>query len=415
MVINQTLSNGVRVVMEPIPYVQSAAVGIWVRAGSIDEAENQKGISHFIEHMLFKGTKKRSARQIAEDCDWIGAQVNAFTSKEATCYYMKVLASELQSACEILTDMFMHSRFDPEEMEREKNVIYEEMKMSEDDPEDDAHDLLQERIFRGTSFESPVIGNREALSAMKQRDLQEYLYNQYTADHIVVSVAGNIDPDQVCAFFEKTLQGLKPSKTDVPFEKPEYRPEHFVKVKEVEQSHLCIGTQGVTLDSELYYPYSVFSNLFGGSMSSRLFQKVREEKGLAYSVYSVSHSYSLLGIFSIYAGVAHDKVEELLEALAEEFQLLKKEPVSQREMHMAKLQLKSSYTFNQENVNSRMFSIGRSTLLMNSVRSSEEVLGKIEAVSLQDIACVVDRLSDISGYSGVLVSRNDLDLKGWIK
>ena len=414
MVINKTLSSGVRVVIEPNPYVQSAAIGIWVRTGSIDENEKNRGISHFIEHMLFKGTEKRTARQIAEDSDWIGAQVNAFTSKEVTCYYMKVLASELENACEILTDMFLHSRFDPEEMEREKNVIYEEMKMSEDDPEDDVHDLAQERVFRGTPFECPVIGYKETLAPLQQSDLNAYFYEKYTADHIVVSAAGNVDADSFCAYFEKALQGLKPTREDPSFVPLTKKTECFVKVKEVEQSHLCLAIEGTAMKQDSHYAFSVFSNLFGGSMSSRLFQKIREEKGLAYSVYSTSQAYSSLGVFSIYAGVAHDKTEELLDAISEELDLLKCGTIGEREIHMAKLQLKSSYTFSQENVSSRMFAIGRSTLLLDEVLSPAEVLERVDRVTAQDVAEVALRLSDLKRYSGVLISRSDLDLERWL-
>ncbi|MGI6752340.1 MAG: M16 family metallopeptidase [Anaerovoracaceae bacterium] len=411
MVVKRKLSNGIRVVIEPISHVQSAAMGIWVRAGSIDENEKNSGISHFIEHMMFKGTENRSAKRIAEDIDWIGGHINAFTGKEATCYYVKVLGSNLYEACDVVTDMFLKSQFDPVEMEKEKDVIYEEIKMLEDSPEDDVHDILGEAVFRGTLLERPVIGTPQSLYGINREDILSYIDREYTADHIVVAVAGAVDPDRFCQYFEEKLQGLTRFKSEK--SKPEFLkiPEFNVKVKDVEQSHICIGLPSVELDGPLYYPMILLSSIMGGSMSSRLFQKVREEKGLAYSVYSISHSYVDTGIFSIYAGVSHKKVEEAMNAIKGELEALKRGGVTADELHKVKEQMKSSFIFGQESVNSRMFSIGRSELLLSRIRSPQETLEKIDAVTMDDIAAVAAGIVDVERYSVALITNKDRDLK----
>lgn len=411
MVTIRKLENGIRVVIEPISHVQSAAVGIWVRAGSVDENADNSGISHYIEHMMFKGTSNRTAKQIAEDIDWIGGHINAFTGKEATCYYIKVLGSNLYKACDVLIDMFMNSLFDPLEMEKEKDVICEEIKMVEDSPEDDVHDILGESVFRGTLLERPVIGTPQSLYSIDRDELTGYIDREYAASHIVISVAGAVDTDEFCDYFEGKLDGITPSKKEK--EKPEFLkiPEFRVKVKDVEQSHICFGLPSTELDAPLYFPMILLSNIMGGSMSSRLFQKIREKKGLAYSVYSITHSYVDTGIFSIYAGVSHGKIDETIKAIIGELNLLRKNGITPEELHMAKEQMKSSFIFGQESVNSRMFSMGRSELLLSRIRSPEEIIERIDSVTMGDIADSIAIIGEIDRYSGALITKEDKDLR----
>lgn len=402
--------------MEKIPYVQSAAVGIWVKAGSVDEDETNNGISHYIEHMLFKGTQSRTAKQIAADVDRIGGNINAFTGKEATCYYIKTLDSNLKQACDILIDMFLHSRFDEEEMKKEKLVILEEMKMSEDQPDDLAHDMLSELVFQNTPLSRQIIGTKESLTGIKRQNILEYIQKEYARDSIVISLAGNFDEESMCRYFEGRLANLTAAKKPRIKTVRQYSPKYKVKVKDVEQSHLCFGVPGVTIDDDgLYYAMALLNNIMGGSMSSRLFQNIREEKGLAYSVYSGSTSYMDAGAFYIYAGVNSAKIAQAIEGVACELKALKAHGVTSDELSKAKEQIKSNYIFGLENVNGRMFSNGKNVLLLNEARDPRQVLEEIDAVTMEDVACAVDLVSDLKHYCAALVTNHSVDLKDMIE
>lgn len=407
----RTLDCGIRVVMEKITHVQSVAIGLWVKAGAVDEEKEISGISHFIEHMMFKGTENRTAKQIAEDVDRIGGQINAFTGREATCYYIKTLSSNADKASEILLDMFMNSQFDKEEMSKEKKVIYEEMKMIEDNPDEYAHETISDLVFKGSPYEKSIIGTQTSLKGISQEKLKAYIADEYSRDSIVVSVAGNFDCDEICNIFEGKLKHLKESKPKKEFYDEAYEPRYQVKVKDIEQSHICIGTRGLKIDDDNYYALVLLNNIMGGSMSSRLFQNIREQKGLAYSVYSHSSSYTHAGYFNIYAGVSHDKVGETIQAIKEELERLKNEGITEDELHVAKEQLKSNYIFGQESVNGRMFSIGKNACLLNKIWTPEEVIREIDEVSMEDIEKASELINDIKKYSAVVVTNKKCDLK----
>lgn len=411
MVEIRTLNCGIRVVMEKIPYVQSASIGVWVRAGAVDEESNVSGVSHFIEHMMFKGTENRSAKKIAEDVDRIGGQINAFTGREATCYYIKTLASNLDKAADILLDMFLFSKFDEKEMNKEKEVIYEEMKMIEDSPEDYAHEVISELVFKGSPLAKSIIGTKESLGGITRDMLKQYIQDEYTRDNIVVSIAGNFDADQICSIFEGKLSHLNSSKEEKAYVEKIYTPHYEVKVKDIEQSHICLGTRGLELDHDKYYALILLNNVMGGSMSARLFQNIREEKGLAYSVYSHASSYLKAGYFNIYAGVSHDKIHDAIEGIKEELEILKKDGITEDELAVAKEQLKATYIFGQENVNGRMFSIGKNVTMLNKIYTPEEVIEDIDKVTMDDIREVSELISDITQYSGVIVTNKECDLK----
>lgn len=412
MLITKKLNCGVRMVMEEIPHVQSAAVGIWVRVGSADETKEISGISHYIEHMMFKGTESRSAKQIAEDVDRIGGNINAFTGKESTCYYIKTLSSNLERACSILLDMFLKSSFDPEEMRREKSVVLEEMKMIEDTPDEYAQDILAEAVFRGTPLQRSVIGTEESLLSISRQDILDFIKREYTREDIVVSIAGNFDSLRMFEFFEGRLDGLKEKKEDKRLDwSAAYVPAYAFRIKDVEQSHISLGIPGIPMEHELYYPMSLLNSIMGGSMSSRLFQNIREEKGLAYSVFSMSASYSMRGLYTIYAGVAKGKTEDALRGIAEELHKLETGGVTEEEISMAREQLKSNYIFGQENVNSRMFVNGKNTLMMGRVKSAEEVIEQVDRVNMTDIHRAMEIITDIKKYCGVVVSGSELDLE----
>jgi predicted Zn-dependent peptidase len=405
MIKTKTLNCGIRLVTEELPHVKSVSAGLWVRAGAVRESARQAGISHFIEHMLFKGTAKRTAKQIAEDVDRIGGQINAFTGKEATCYYLKTLSANFAKGAEILSDMLLASKFDRAEMDKERQVIREEIKMIEDSPEDDIHDLICEQIFRGASLAKSVIGSPSTLDCIKPATIRAYMKRLYTGGNIVLAVAGGFDAAEVEYAAEKLFSGLPADfetySSDVCASAPRYRS----KVKDIEQSHICMGLRGVALEDARYYGLMLLNNIMGGSMSARLFQSIREQKGLAYSVYSSASSFTSDGMYSIYAAVGHDKVKEAVAAVLFELEKLKKDGVTRDEFDTAKEQMKSHYIFGQENVNGRMFSIGKNCLLLNKVFTPEEVLEKIDGVTWDEIHETAALITDPARYSAAVIGR----------
>lgn len=411
MLKTKTLNCGARVIMEEIPYVKSIAMGIFVKAGSVNEDRKYAGISHFIEHMMFKGTDKRSAKQIAEDADMIAGNINAFTSKENTCYYIKTLSSNADKAIELLTDIFTHSRFDTVEMNRERNVIYEEMSMGEDTPDDLAYETVMANVFDGNPLAANVIGNRSSLKRITRKVLTDYVEREYTADSIVISVVGNFEEKMICELFDKYLAGIKKSKEVKTFKEVKNPPKSSVKVKEIEQSHIMLATRGNSLGDDMYYPMATLTCILGGTMSSRLFQNVREQKGLAYSVYAMNHCFSNMGAFMIYAGVSHKNIHKALSAIKEELTVLKNGGVTKEELEMAKVQLKGNYIYGLENVNSRMMAIGKSMLLLNKVYTPEEVINGIDSVTMNDIDKAIGVISNIDTYSAAVVSDHRVKLK----
>jgi peptidase M16 domain protein len=401
--------------MEKSERVQSAALGIWVRAGASDEWDEVSGVSHFIEHMMFKGTKNRTAKQIAEDVDKIGGVFNAFTGKEATCYYIKTLSSNICRGAEILLDMLTGSKFDQEEMDRERQVICEEIKMVKDTPDDDVYDTISELVAGGNPLGRSILGTPESLAGIDRSRLVDYRDQMYARDSIVVAVAGNFDEEAIEAIFEDRLTSLRDKKPKKEIQLKPYQQSFNVKVRDIEQTHICLATPGIALDDPRYYAFVLLNSIFGGSMSSRLFQNIREQKGLAYSVCSMNLFSSYWGFFSIYAGVSPEKAEEALDAIHYELDTLRESGVTEEELAMAKEQMKSSYIFGLESVNSRMFSIGKNKLLLDRVYAEEEVLSSFDRVTREDIREVAEMIGDYSSYCGAAVTGRDFDLERIVK
>ena len=411
----EKLKCGTTLIMEKTDYVQSAALGIWVKAGACDETDEVSGVSHFIEHMMFKGTEKRTAREIAADVDKIGGMFNAFTGKEATCYYIKTLSSNIYQGAEILLDMITGSRFDPAEMDKERKVIYEEIKMVKDSPDDDVYDTISELVSSGNPLGRSILGTPESLAGIDREKLTGYLNDKYARDSIVIAVAGNFDEDRIREMFEERLNALRVEKVTDNVHLLPYRQSFDVKVRDIEQTHICLATPGVALDDRKYYAFVLMNSIFGGSMSSRLFQNIREEKGLAYSVCSMNSFSSNWGFFSIYAGVAHDKVEDTLDAIRYELDMLRKDGVTDEELSMAKEQMKSSYIFGLENINSRMFSIGKNQLLLGKVYMPDEVLAGFDSVTRGDVLEAAEMIGDYSSYCGASVTGKEFDLERYVR
>lgn len=415
MITIKKLNCGTTVIMEKTERVQSAALGIWVKAGASDEWDDVSGVSHFIEHMMFKGTENRTAKQIAEDVDKIGGVFNAFTGKEATCYYIKTLSSNICKGAEILLDMLTGSKFDQEEMDRERKVICEEIKMVKDTPDDDVYDTISELVASGNPLGRSILGTPESLAGIDRSKLVDYRDQMYARDSIVVAVAGNFDEEAIEAIFEDRLTMLRAEKPKKEIELKPYKQSFNVKVRDIEQTHICLATPGIALDDPRYYTFVLLNSIFGGSMSSRLFQNIREQKGLAYSVCSMNLFSSYWGFFSIYAGVSPEKAEEALDAIHYELDTLRDGGVTEEELAMAKEQMKSSYIFGLESVNSRMFSIGKNKLLLDRVYSEEEVLSSFDRVTREDIREAAEMIGDYSSYCGAAVTGKDFDLERIVK
>ena len=415
MVKVKKLKCGITMAMEQLPEYDSAALGIWVRAGAVNEDKSISGISHLIEHMMFKGTESRSALKIAEDVDRIGGQINAFTGKETTCYYIKALTDNIEDAADILFDQFTNSLFDNKEMNREKQVIREEMKMVSDMPDEDALDTICEVVMKDMPQANSILGTYSSLKNINHDTVMDYIKNQYTKDSIVVSIAGRFNERKICNMVEKRLGHLKAKKAKTKYPMVKHQPSFKVKVKDIEQSHLCLATRSISMDDDRYFAFVLLNNIMGGSMSSRLFQSVRERKGLAYAVFSGNNSFVKSGFFNIYAGIGHDKVAEAIDAIKEELLYLKKNKMEEEELAKAKEQLKSGYIFGQESVNSRMFAAGKNVLLLGKAREPHEVLKRIDSITVEDIEKVKKIICDIDKYSAVLITDKRRDLKKMIR
>lgn len=381
---------------------------MWFRVGSVDEVGKENGLSHFIEHMLFKGTTNRSAKEIAETMDAVGGQLNAFTAKECTCFYCKVIDEHLDLALNLLADMILNSKFDDIELQKEKGVILEEIYMYEDSPEDLAHDLLNSAFFGSHALGQPILGSKENLERFTRDQMLDFFKRFYTPENLVISVAGNFDEHDLVFLIERYFgkwerSYLKRSEGSI----SESNKNFAYKKKDIEQVHLCIGGPGVLLSDDKTYTIMVFNNLFGGGMSSRLFQKIREERGLAYSVFSYPSSYVNGGLFAIYAGMKPEQTLTVASLIREEIDEIKKNGISKDEFIMAREQLKGNYILGLESTSSRMTAIGRSQLLLGKVTSPSEILDKIDRISLDDVYNLIDEILKPEKFVIATVARDD--------
>lgn len=384
MIKRYTCQNGVRIVLENNPTVRSVAIGVWIGTGSRHETPEINGISHFLEHMFFKGTSTKSAREIAESFDRIGGQVNAFTSKEYTCYYAKVLDEHANYALDVLADMFFHSTFDENELKKEKNVVYEEIKMYEDAPDDIVHDLLSKATYGNHSLGYPILGTEETLASFNGDSLRQYMHDYYTPDRVVISVAGNIS-DSFIKDVEKWFGSYEAKGKATGLEKPEFYTEKLTRKKETEQAHLCLGFKGLEVGHERIYDLIVLNNVLGGSMSSRLFQDVREDKGLAYSVYSYHSSYEDSGMLTIYGGTGANQLKQLSETIQETLATLKRDGITSKELENSKEQMKGSLMLSLESTNSKMSRNGKNELLLGKHKTLDEIINELNAVNLERV------------------------------
>jgi len=392
--------NGLRLIMKKLDFLRSVTVGVWVGAGSAYETPQNNGISHFIEHMLFKGTTNRTAFEIADSIDKIGAQINAFTAKECTCYYTKSIDEHIEKCIEILSDMFFNSIYIDTELEKEKKVVIEEISMVEDSPEDVCHENLAKLFFEGSSLGRPIIGNADNINGFDKTKIEKFTKDHYCPQNVVISVAGNFDFDNLIDLVTKYFSNI--------FDKNEYClkseaaskhlsvPKAGYKIKQIEQASIAIGFPSAMFNTQDTYPMMLMSNVLGGSMSSRLFQKIREELGLAYSVYTFMSSYKNNGIFSVYCGTNPQNIEKAITTAVSELKKLLKDGITVEEFKRGKEQLKGSFILGQENTTSIMNVYGKMLLISDQIFDLDQKLNEINSINMNDVLNVAQKYLDFN-------------------
>jgi predicted Zn-dependent peptidase len=412
MVVREVLDNGLRLITETMPHVRSVTIGVWLTRGSRHESDARSGIAHFVEHMLFKGSDTRTAEDIAQSIDSIGGQLDAFTAKEYASYYIKVLDEHLPLAVDLLSDIVLRPAFAPEEIEREKKVILEEIKMVEDTPDDLVHELFTQYFWEGHPLGRPILGSKETVEALTQDALRDYFAGAYVGSNIVVSAAGNIQHAKVRELIEGAFGGVTKHGEPLNGTPPRVVPQVITRTKEIEQSHVCLGTTSYPQRHDDRYVSYILNTVLGGSMSSRLFQNVREKRGLAYSVFSGLSAYRDAGNLTIYAGCANEAVEEVVDLCLAELRAIKQSPVPESELRRAKDHLKGSLMLSLENTASRMSHLARQEIYFDRHFGLDETLEGVERVTAEDVQRVATELFSGGSVAATVVGSGTPDLTG---
>lgn len=388
-----TLENGIRVVYEKIPYMRSVACGIWVDNGSNNENDDERGISHFIEHMLFKGTKKRTANEIASEIDNVGGQLNAFTSKDNTCYYVRVLDTHLELGIDILSDMFFESVFDEKEIKKERKVINEEIKMYADLPDDVVSETLYDNIYKGCNYAYPVLGYEKTIKKFKHENFVNYMKKMYTASNIIVSIAGGFEEKEMLDLCNKYF-GSKKIEIGTPNEKPEiiYNKSIVKTIRDTEQAHMIMGYESFDGLSDENVHTNLFSAMFGSNSSSTLYQIIREKYGYVYSLYSTNAGFHDTGLFSVYAGLNKKNINHVIETVDKEFKKIVKKGVDKQQLEFTKEQFKSGYVMGSESSNNRMVANGRAVLRRGRIVTENEILEKITNTTVDNVNDTISKI-----------------------
>jgi predicted Zn-dependent peptidase len=406
-----TLESGIQIAYEYIPFVHSVAFGIWIRNGSRDENPSDNGMSHFLEHMLFKGTETRTAFDIANSMDAIGGQMNGFTSRELTCYYARVLSSHIETAVDVLADMFYNSKFAGEDIEKERGVVYEEIKMYEDTPEDVVTDILVSKLWDNPLGYS-VLGTEQTLSSFDADKIRGYMAKNYTPDKIVISVSGNFNAYELLKLVEKYFGGKKKI---IGTTRENTSPNHgqtIHKYKDIEQAHITLAFPGIAIDQRKTMTFNVMNSVFGNSASSRLYQKIREDHGLVYAIYSYGMNFTDNGITAIYAGLSFDNIIKAVRLIFEEIEKIKKNGITESEIKKAKEQLKSNILMNLESTYGRMNANGRMLTSLGRIYTPEETINRVDAVDSDMINEMIAYVFDYDKISFSLVGKyNEKQIK----
>ncbi len=380
------LDNNLTVIYECLSHLKSVSFGLWVGVGSRNETRHNNGISHFIEHMLFKGTKNRTAKDIAYSIDKIGGEINAFTGKDCTCFYTKTLDSDLETAVEIISDMVINPLFNDAHIETEKKVVLEEISMYEDDPEEFVHDLLTEQMWSEGPLGYPILGTAKSLSNITRDDLYDFMSCYYVPDNCVISVVGNFKENQLLAIINKYFSSWKSlGYCRLSEIRPDSRSHFLFRKKKTEQTHVCLGFRGLSMMDDRLYALMVLNNIIGGGMSSRLFQNIREDRGLVYSIYSFPTTFRDCGMFTIYAAANPDKADEVIRLIGLEIQNLLENGITDNELMISKNQLKGNYILSLDSTTGRMSANGKSKIITGVVNSPTMVLRQIENVSKKNV------------------------------
>lgn len=399
------LPNGIRVVSEEIPYVRSISVGVWIDVGSRDENRRTNGISHFLEHMVFKGTRRYSSQQIARSLEGVGGYLNAFTTKEHTCFYARVLDDQLAKAIDVLSELAQHPVFRDQDIEKEKTVVLEELKNIEDDPEDLIHEYFDQKIFHRHPLGRPIIGNAENIRNFSKSDLIGHTRQHYRPGRIVVSAAGNLEHEALVALVDRYFH---PARTPAarqahPGAPLKARGRRHVVEKPIMQAHVCLGTLGYSARSRRRHSLLVLNTLLGEGMSSRLFQNVRERWGFAYTIYSFVNFLKDTGSFGVYVGTDVDKIDRSIELITAELKKLTSRPVTDAELNRTKAQLKGTMVLSLESMSNRMMRLGNGELYFGKYFPVDDILKSIDAVNADGVGDVASRLFHTERFSTIII------------
>lgn len=400
--------------MEQMPYLKSSAFGVWVRVGSSDEDTSNNGIAHVIEHMLFKGTKERSAKQIADEMARIGGNINAFTSKECTSYYATTLSEHLPIAIDIISDMLIHSTIDEKSLKKEKGVIIEEIDMYDDSPEDLVHELLQQKIWKNHPLGYIISGTKKVVRKISREQILDFMDRYYVGDNIVISVAGNFEPKEVLDLLEQHFHEIPKTTTKdiITLEMPNYHKVLVRRDKDIEQMHINIAFDGLSYLSEERFTQSIVNSILGGSVNSRLFQKIREEAGLTYSIYSYGSSYKETGLMHIYAAMNPSQTPVVIKKIQQVIHSMQKKGVTEEELSMTKEQIKTELILGSESARSRMNTNGKAMLNRGRIAPMEELVEGINRVTVEDVKIFAKDYLNLSQCSIAMVGNmSELDMK----
>lgn len=413
-----TLKNGLRIITAERPQIETVSLGIWVNTGSAEECAENNGISHFIEHMVFKGTSKRNALQISEDIENVGGATNAYTSRHFTCFYAKMLKNDLELATDIICDFITSPTFDESEMLKEKEVVVQEIKQSIDAPDDLVFDYFQESAFPNQATGRTILGTPELVRGFTKERMVDYMNTHYTADNMVAVAVGRVDHDKFVKMVEERLCHIN-NKTNFVEDKQIYVGGSKLECKDIEQTHLVLGFRGASYQDKEYYQYSVLSTIFGGGMSSRLFQEIREKRGLVYTINSFNQVLKHTGIFGIYAGTTPNELGELLPVVVDEIKKLMNDKVTDVELNRAKTQIKASLLMSLESSSTTAEVIARQMLLYNRIIPIDETVEKIESITKDQLQNIAQKIfASTPTYTLLGCDKNKFpsydDVKSWL-
>jgi len=407
------LSNNIRLVYEKVDTVKTVSVGVWILAGSRYEIKNENGISHFIEHILFKGTKNRSSKEIVYEIESIGGQINAFTAKEYTCFYVRVLDEFLEKAFEILSDLLLNPLINPEDIEKEKTVIIEEINMSKDDPEEILYQALNDLIWKGETLSYPIVGKESTVKRIDRNRILNFMRKRYKPENVVISVAGHFDESyliNLCERYFGDWESYLESK-DTNNSKPIFKRGAVIKSKKSDQAQIAIAFEGFGQEDENVYKLLVVSNILGGGMSSRLFQKIREELGLVYSINSFVSTYKDVGMLIVYAGTSPKNVRMVYKEILNQIKLLIRGNLTPDEVEVAKQQIKGSIIFGLENTSSRMSNLGKNMLLLNRIIEMQEIIDIINSIKFDQVMDIIREVLTKEFSVAVVGNKKEIDTK----